>query len=43
MVVITTYAMLTKKRDKENPTIATMKQQNWSVCIIDEVHKLPAQ
>ena len=25
MVVITTYAMLTKKRVKENPTIATMK------------------
>ena len=25
MVVITTYAMLTKKRDKENPTIAIMK------------------
>ncbi|KRW98627.1 P-loop containing nucleoside triphosphate hydrolase [Pseudocohnilembus persalinus] len=45
IILITTYYMLVKKREKNNnPIIEKMKQiQEWNVCIIDEVHKLPAQ
>ncbi|KAL4490344.1 hypothetical protein ABPG72_004383 [Tetrahymena utriculariae] len=53
IIVITTYYMLVKKREDLPPTqiaqkskkrlyIDSMKERKWGVCVIDEVHKLPA-
>ncbi|EGR32554.1 hypothetical protein IMG5_077910 [Ichthyophthirius multifiliis] len=49
IILLTTYYMLSKKREKNQSQtskkqqyIQTIQEKQWGVCIIDEVHKLPA-
>lgn len=44
VVVITTYSMISVKRAKENEYVQKIQQRKgWSICVIDEVHRLCAQ
>jgi superfamily II DNA or RNA helicase len=46
-IVLTTYAMVSKKRDALSATKKTlileqMKQVQWGLCLLDEVQVVPA-